>query len=101
MGFGHKFSLDNFKKWMKEHHDEVHVMGRPDSLTPLGKYMKPKIGVNRLVQHMDSDISNLEEMAIEFKESGGRVVDIEGEEFVIEVNAGCFKINRMFLKKSS
>ena len=102
MGNNHKFSLDNFKKWMKEHHEEQTTMSqRPDENgSIIGTLVESKIGVGRLITKMEADGSNLEELAIDFRENGGQVTDVEGKDFVIEVASGCFRLHRAFVKRA-
>ena len=103
MGCNQRFSLDSFKKWMSETNTLSSSMKRPEneSYSPIGKMVESKIGFNKLLAKMSAKSSNLEEMALEFKESGGRVVEAEGKEFLIEVRSGCFNIHRIFIKKST
>jgi hypothetical protein len=103
MGCNQRFSLDSFKKWMSETDSQSHSMKRPEEEghSPVGKMVESKIGFNKLLSKMSAKSSNLEEMALEFKESGGRIVDVEGKDFLIEVSSGCFNIHRIFVKKST
>lgn len=93
------FNLDNFKKWMKDHHNEVPSMDKPAANPVVGLHVEPKIGVSRLVSKMEADSTNLEELATDFHENGGTIADVEGKDFVIEVASGNFRINRAYVRK--
>ena len=49
---------------------------------------------------MKAEGSNLEEIAMDFRENGGQIIEVEGKEFTVEVTSGCFTINRAYVKKA-
>jgi hypothetical protein len=94
----HKFCLDNFKRWMKEQNRD-HMMDRPETPSLVGTYVESKVGVKKLVAKMVTEGNNLEELAIEFRESGGRIAEVDGKNFLIEVGAGAFYLNRFYVRR--
>jgi hypothetical protein len=92
-----KFSLDNFKRWMKGHNEE-HTLDKPKSGL-VGTFVTSKVGVRKLVDKMVTEGSNLEEIAIDFRESGGKIVEVDGKNLVIEVATGLFTINRYYIRR--
>jgi hypothetical protein len=83
---------------MKDHQHE-HILEKPSGGL-VGTTVESKVSVRKLVEMMETETSNLEEMAIEFKESGGRVVDVSGKQFEIEVSSGSFRLNRYYVRRA-
>lgn len=94
-----KFSLDDFKKWMRNHSDDVpEKMDRKPSA--IGVSVESKIGSKKLAETISSDDdSDLYELAIEFRHNGGLVIDVDGKNFLIEVDNGSFWIPRHYVRK--
>ncbi len=88
------FSLSDFKKWMN--HQQKDESPKRDII---GLKVESKISTRKLVARMETD-DNAEELAVEFKENGGIVSEIDGNKLLIEVDSGSFIIHRMHVKRA-
>jgi hypothetical protein len=91
------FSLNDFKKWMshqpsqKKHHRHELI----------GFQVESKIGIKRLVTKMETtDENDIQEMAKDFKQYGGIVLEAHQDNLLIEVDSGCFTIPKYFVRKA-
>ena len=88
------FNLSDFKKWIKNHSDNK------EKESVIGTKVESKISLANLLQRIQTDEIE-QEIAEDFKENGGTIMETHGHEFLIEVNSGSFIIHRMYVKKSS
>lgn len=95
-----KFSLDNFKKWMR--HDKSIApkmkMERTEE-TFIGLEVEPKISIKRLSSVIEIDNGLTEEVIADFKKNGGRITSVEGKNFMIECDSGSFVIARHYVTR--
>ena len=92
------FSLDDFKRWMR-HQKGPEPLNKPKRHKDvLGTWVESKIGVRRLLDVMTSEVGDLEEIAVEFKQDGGTILDVDGKNFLIEVKHGTFIIPRHYVR---
>lgn len=92
-----RFSLDDFKKWMRSQNDETPQM---EYKSLVGVSVEPKVGPKRIAEKMMTDDGNPEDLALEFKELGGTIVGTEGKDFLIEVESGSFCIARNYVRRA-
>jgi hypothetical protein len=92
-----KFSFDDFKRWIKS--QDQRQDARPVQKTFLGTWVESKINTKKLMSKMCSESGDVEELALDFKRDGGIVIDVEGKEFIIEVDSGTFTIPRNYVKR--
>lgn len=92
-----RFSLDDFKKWMRTQDDNTPRMERNAFI---GLNVVPKVNTKRLIEQMTPEMGDPHELAREFKEDGGIVVETKGRSFLIEVDSGSFYIPRNYVKRS-
>ncbi len=91
-----RFSLENFKKWMSEQkQDKV----RSQTSKLIGLLVESKINYKRISKHILAYDGNLKEIIQEFKDSGGRIIEVEDVNFLIETDSGNFKIHRCYVRK--
>ena len=98
MASENRLSFDDFKRWIKQHNEE-HIMERPQHIGLIGLCVEPKVSIKKLVSKMTAE-SDLNELACDFKESGGVIREVDGKNFVIEVESGIFSIHRYYVKKA-
>jgi len=91
-----RYNVDDFKKWMKEQKD---FNPEPMKNKFIGILVESKIKSKRLVSRIESQEGDPEELAADFKNEGGRIIDVEGKKFLIEVANGSFLIPRQFVKR--
>lgn len=66
----------------------------------IGKYVESKLRLKRLIKKMKSAEGELQEMASEFEEYGGIIINVDAEDnLLIELNSGKFWIPNFFIKK--
>jgi hypothetical protein len=95
-----RFSLDNFKKWMKDH-PKSYCIDKSFTTNPLiGVSVESKIGVKKLVDKMVSESEDLESLARDFFHDGGTISDVDGKNVEISVASGKFNIHRAYIRKN-
>lgn len=89
------FSFSDFRKWMDSQHDSP--------------AKKPLVGVAVEARNPSEDTlsvkikewdGELEEIISEFIKSGGVISEVIKNDFIVEVDAGSFKIHRSQVKRS-
>jgi len=94
------FSLGDFKKWMASQSKPTPKARGHAEL--VGMHVESKISIKRLMTKMTADEGDLTELANDFRQNGGTIVDSDKDDNVlIEVDAGSFTIPKFFVKKSS
>jgi hypothetical protein len=95
------FSLNDFKKWMASQTDKPTRKSR-NHAEIVGTMIESKIGVKRLMSKMLVDEGDVRELAEDFKEHGGVVVDSDKDEILlIEVDSGTFMLPKFFVRKAT
>ena len=92
------FSVGNFKKWM-DNHKEQHFLEKPKYNGPVGTFVESKIELDRLILKIVSEEDNVKKLAEDFLENGGKISEVNGLDFLIEVASGTFYIKRVYCKK--
>lgn len=88
------FNLSDFKKWMEHQQD---AKARPNMV---GVQVESKIPYKKLVSRIiESEEGEVIDVAKDFKRNGGTVTDVDGHNFLIEVDSGSFLIHRMYVKR--
>lgn len=88
------FSLSDFKKWM---HNQQQDQPLQEDL--VGIEVEPKIGLKKLLAKMECDEDDPHSVAREFRKHGGTVVDMDGDNLMVEVDSGSFVIARQYIKR--
>jgi len=94
------FSLDDFKRWMKNKDTEENTedrMRRQSNL--IGISVESKIDEDRIQVKMEVVEGDLEDLSMDFYENGGVISDIDGKRFLIEVDSGSFFIHKAFVRR--
>lgn len=93
------FSLNDFKKWMASQTDKPSRKSR-NHAEIVGTMIESKISVKRLISKMIVDEGDTRELAEEFKEHGGVILDSDKDEnLLIEVDSGTFSLPKFFVRK--
>lgn len=88
------FNFADFKKWMSHQSD-----GKKNNL--VGLQVESKINVRRLLSRIqETKQGDIETVAKDFKKNGGVIVEVDGNDVVVEVKSGSFIIHKMHVKKS-
>jgi len=96
MGNDYKFSLDNFKRWMKDH-DEDHTLEKPVAPELIGSMVESKFSAKKILAKMECETDNPEEVARSFAKSGGKIVEVDGKNYLIETDVGSFCIKSCYV----
>ncbi len=89
------FSLNDFRKWMTKQKDQP---SRNEQSNLIGTFVEPRLSARKTATKMKSQDSDIQEMAIDFKNYGGLVLEMDKEQNVlIEVDSGTFKIPTFFI----
>jgi len=91
------FSLNDFKKWMKNQEDQE---PKATKLNLTGTAVESKVNSKRLVENMIVDAGEKVQLAIDFRKNGGTILAVEGKNFLIEVASGAFFIPRNYVKRA-
>ncbi len=97
-----KFSLENFKKWMKNQEPSSDQMSQHmcRSKPFVGTTVESKIDAERLVTKVDPEEGNPEDLIESFLENGGTIIDVDAKNFLIEVETGSFHIHRCYVRRA-
>ena len=97
-----KFSLENFKKWMKNQEPSSDQSpGRIRRPKPfVGTAVESKIDAARLAGKINPEEGTPEDLIESFLESGGTIVNVDAKNFLIEVDTGSFYIHRCYVRRS-
>lgn len=91
------FSLNDFKKWMSE--QKENLFKRTSKASDLvGHVVESKLSLKKLITKMDPDQGYLQEMAKEFRQHGGTILEIEQNNLLVEVRSGTFRIPKFFVR---
>ena len=95
------FSLNDFKKWMAGQNDKPTRKTRGHAEL-VGMHVESKIGVKRLMAKMLETDGDVAELASDFRQHGGVILDSDKDDNVlIEVDSGTFTIHKFFVKKAT
>jgi len=97
----HRFSLEHFKKWMRNQDPSDEPSGITRRPKPfVGVAVESKIDTERLLAKMDANEGVAEDLAERFMEDGGTIIDVDDKTFLIEVDGGSFNIHRCYVRKA-
>jgi hypothetical protein len=89
------FDLNDFKNWMN-HQDE-----QKDTKKSIGLKVESKIHLKKLTHRiLEVDKGEKEQVAKDFIENGGKILDEDGKNLLIEVSNGSFFLHKMYVRKS-
>lgn len=89
-------SLDEFRKWISKQNDA------PKNIlhSIIDSHVESKINYTKLLEKIDVEKGELEEIAKNFHKNGGKVIDLENNVALIEINEGSFYISKIYIRKS-
>ena len=92
-----QFSMNEFRRWMNENGSSRFAMnGRRKSE---GAEVEPRVTMRKFVGKMEAEEGDLVEMARDFRDNGGVVVESNGDCFLVKVECGLFRIARSCVKR--
>jgi hypothetical protein len=102
------FSPNDFSKWIRQQ-NEFEDLDKPKKryMDILGTMVESKIGTKKLQSVISTlasfgkrakPLPTLYELAMDFKENGGTIKEVNGIEFLIEVSSGEFFIPRYYVR---
>jgi hypothetical protein len=91
------FSLDDFKKWMKNHGD--FSINKLERRSVEGTFVEAKISARKLAEKIIVEEGELEQIVIDFQENGGTVMEVNDRNLLIKVDTGLFYIARKYVVK--
>ncbi len=89
------FSFDNFKKWIKE---QKEFDSKIKKEFPIGELVESKIGPKKLVKFMTLEDGQENRVVKDFMKNGGKIKEINGKEFLVEVTMGSFYIPKNYVR---
>lgn len=90
------FNLSDFKKWINGHHD-----AKKSEEELIGCHVKARPGVENLDEKIQVEYGDESEILKQFFESGGTVLERDGNKLLVDVDAGSFVCHKRFLKVTS
>ena len=88
------FNLNDFKKWMHGQQDNK------SKSNMIGLEVESKISYKKLLSRIiETEEGETTEVAKDFKENGGTISEMDGQNILIEVSCGSFIIHRMYVKR--
>jgi hypothetical protein len=89
------FSLDDFKKWMKDHGDLS--VNNFERRSVEGTLVESKISNRKLAEKIIIEEGELYDIVIDFQENGGTVVEVNDRNLLVRVATGLFYIPRKYV----
>jgi len=90
------FSLDDFKKWMK---DPKHFSLERKIKALEGTLIESKISIKKLSEKMISEEGDANILSKDFFNNGGIINEVNDNNFLVKVDSGLFHIARKYVKK--
>ena len=90
------FSLDDFKKWMKEYGN--FAMERKPKLE--GTLIESRIPVRKLLEKISPEEGELNNLAEDFYNNGGIIQEINDSNFLVKVDSGIFYLGKKYVKRN-
>ncbi len=66
----------------------------------VGTWVESKLRAKKLTENIDPQEGDKSKLVEDFMENGGRVTDVDGLLFLVEVKSGNFYVPRLFVKKA-
>lgn len=92
-----EFSPEYFKKWMEGQDEQISIT-RKNYL--IGIEVESKLVKNRILTKICVQDGDLYELTEDFIKNGGKIIDVDGKNFIIEVYSGTFSVPRQFVRRS-
>lgn len=87
------FSMDSFKKWMEKQTQKEQV-----EKEIVGRKVTSRISTEKLIDKMEVEDGDANEIAEEFRQLGGTINEVDGNNLLIEVKAGTFILTKHYVK---
>ena len=84
---------DNFKRWIRSQNDFEASLEK----NLLGSIAETKFSAKRIAKKIIIENGKIQKVSKEFVEKGGVIKEIDGEEYLIEVDSGSFYINKKYI----
>ena len=84
---------DNFKRWMKSQNDFDTNLEQ----TMIGCTVETKFSNKIILKNLEIESGRSCKVAKDFVENGGIIKEVNGNEYLIQVEAGLFYINKKFV----
>ena len=91
------FSVDDFRKWMR-HNDGDQPTPQLNRKSAVGAIVESKVGSKKLSNVIESE-DDVYDLSVDFRHNGGTVTEVDGKNFLIEVDGGSFWIPRHYVRK--
>jgi hypothetical protein len=89
------FSLDDFKKWMKDNGD--FSIDNFERRSVEGTLVESKISNRKLAEKIIVEEGELHDIVVDFQENGGTVVEVNDRNLLVRVATGLFYIPRKYV----
>lgn len=93
------FSPDDFKKWLKQQDSEPASHSKK-SRDVIGMTVESKVTSRKLASVMEAEQGDACDLAVDFRENNGVIIDTDGKRFLIEVESGTFFIPRQYVSEA-
>jgi hypothetical protein len=90
------FSLDNFKKWIKNQSEFDSKLGKK---FPIGEQVVSKVSAKKLTEVMNLENGQMNRVLKDFMKNGGKIAEVSGKDFLIEVTMGSFYIQKNYVTR--
>ena len=91
------FSLDNFKRWIKDQNDFDQNMKKK---FPIGEQVESKISAKKLSSVMNLEDGQMNRVIKDFMKNGGKIKEVSDGNFLIEVTMGTFYIAKNYVTRA-
>lgn len=84
---------DNFKRWMKSQNDFDTNLEQ----TLIGCVVETKFSAKRILKNLEIESGRAIKVVKDFIDNGGVIKEVNGNEYLIQVESGSFHINKKFV----
>jgi CRISPR/Cas system CSM-associated protein Csm2 small subunit len=90
------FSFDNFKRWIK---DQKEFDPKIKKKFPIGEQVESKVSSKKFANVMTLEDGQMNRVVKDFMKNGGKIKEVSGKEFLIEVTMGSFYIAKNYVRR--
>lgn len=91
------FSLDSFKNWIESQNK---FESKIEKKYPLGVEVISKVNSKKLSKVMNLEDGQENRVVKDFMKNGGKIKEVRGKEFLIEVTMGSFYIKKQYVQEA-
>jgi len=90
-------SIEHFRKWIKQ---QEQFDSKIEKKYPLGIQVESKVNSKKLSNIMTLENGQMGRVIKDFMKNGGKIAEVDGDNFLIEVTMGSFYIKKSYVRRA-